>query len=461
MKKRYLFVVLPVFAFLVFNFKLAAQELWSLEDCINYAYEHNLQVKQSYLDVESAQDDLLQKKLSLFPSLNASASHNTGWGRSVDMATYRYTDKTTRQMYFSVNSDLTLFNGLQKVNDVRRQQFEYLAKKYNSDKIKNDISLNVAAAYLQILFNIELVNNAQRQVQITREQIERTKKQVEAGTLAKGNLLEIEAQGANEEVNLVTAKNRLTLSYLDLMQLLDLKADSTFDIEKPDLQITAKPELLPVTYIYNTALGIMPEIKSAEYSLKSAERSLALAQGQRSPRLSVTGSYGNNYSDQIKKSFDPTSPDFNVTKPFWDQIADNRNFTMAFRLSIPVFNGFQVSNYIKKSKIYKESANLTLEVEKNKLRKSIEKAYTDALAAYKTYEARKRSVDSYREAFKYASEKFNVGMVSATDFNVAKIQLSNAESDLAAAKFDYIFKTKILDFYLGKQLTLKDIATEK
>ena len=248
------------------------------------------------------------------------------------------------------------------------------------------------------------------------------------------------------------------MAYLDLMQLLDLKSDVQFDINKPILNITRKPELLPVPVIYSTALGIMPEIKSAEYSLKSAERSVAIAKGQRSPRLTMSGSYGNNYSDQIKKSSNPISPDFDVTKPFWDQMADNRNITMGFRLTIPVFNGFQVSTYIKKSKIYNENANLNLEIEKNRLRKSIEQAYTDAIAAYKTYEARKKSVASLREAFKYAQEKLNVGMVNSTDFNVAKIQLNNAESDLSASKYDYIFKTKILDFYLGRDLTLKDIA---
>ncbi len=457
MKKQTIFFI-PVFVFVLISINVVAQELWSLEKCINYAFDHNLQIKQSTLDVESSGEDLLQSKLNILPSLNASASHNTGWGRSLDMATYRYTDKTTRQMYFSLNSDITLFNGLQQINTIRKRQFDYLAKKYNSDKIRNDMSLNIAAAYLQILFNIELVNNAKRQVEITKEQIERTKKQVEAGVLAKGNLLDIEAQGANEEVNLVNARNRLSLSYLDLMQLLDLKSETQFDIEKPELEITAKPQLLPVNTIYNTALGIMPEIKSAEYSLKSAEKSLAIARGQRSPRLTLNGSYGNNYSDQIKKSYDPTSPDFNLEKPFWDQIADNRNITMAFRLSIPIFNGFQVSSYINKSKIYEETANLNLEIQKNNLRKRIEQAYADAVAAYKTYQARKKSVESLRESFKYAQEKLNVGMLNSTDYNVAKIQLSNAESDLAAAKFDYIFKTKILDFYLGKDLTLKDIA---
>jgi len=277
----------------------------------------------------------------------------------------------------------------------------------------------------------------------------------------KGNLLDIQAQGANEEANLVSATNKLTLAYLDLKQMLDLKADTPFDIDKPALDITSKPELLPVSSIYDVALGIMPEIKSAEYSLKSAGRSLAIVQGQRSPRLSMTGSYGNNYSDQIRKSNIPTNPDFNLIKPFWSQMADNRNISLGFRLSIPVFNGFQVSNYIKKAKIYQENANLNLEIKKNKLRKSIEQAYTDALAAYKTFEARKKSVVSLRESFKYSQEKLNVGMVSSTDFNVAKTKLNNAESDLSSAKYDYIFKTKILDFYLGRDLTLKDIATPK
>jgi len=168
-----------LFAFVFISINVVAQELWSLEKCINYAFEHNIQIKQSVLDVESSGEDLLQSKLSLLPTLNASASHNTGWGRSLDMATYRYTNKTTRQMYFSLNSDITLFNGLQQVNTIRKRQFDYLAKKYNSDKIKNDMSLNIAAAYLQILFNTELVNNAKRQVEITRQQIIRTKKQVE------------------------------------------------------------------------------------------------------------------------------------------------------------------------------------------------------------------------------------------------------------------------------------------
>ncbi len=457
MKKKIVFL-LPLFTFLFFGLQVTAQKEWSLEKCINYAFENNLQIKQSRLSAKSSKENLLQSKLNFLPSFNANVSQNTGWGRSIDMATYRYTNKRSSQAYGSVSANLTLFNGLQNVNNLRQKQFEYLAKKYNSDKIKDNIALNIAAAYLQILFNIEQEHNAKRQVEISEKQIARTKKQVEAGTIAKGNLLDIEAQGANDKVNLVNAQNKLMLAYLDLMQLLDIKGNTAFDIEKPNLIIAQKPNLLPVQSIYSHALGIMPEIKSAQYTVKAADRALALARGRRSPTLSLSSSYGNNYSDQIRVSNNPLDPGFNQTKPFWDQLRDNRNVTLGFRLSIPILNGFQVSTNIKQSKISLENANLNLKIEKNNLRKNIEQAYADALAAYQTYIAREKSVISLTESFKYAQEKFNVGMLSSTDYDVAKVKLFNAESDIIAAKYDYIFKTKILDFYLGRSLSLKDIT---
>lgn len=457
MKKNLLFIFMAVF--LLPGLQVTAQQPWSLEKCINYAFENNLQIKQSQLSATSSKEDYLQSKLNFLPSFNASASQNTGWGRSVDLATYRYTNKRTSQAYGSVNASLILFNGLQNVNTLREREFEYLAKKYNSEKIRDNIALNIAAAYLQILYNIEEVNNAKRQVEISKKQIDRTKKQVEAGTVARGNLLDIEAQGANDKVNLVNAQNKLMLAYLDLMQILDIKGTTKFDIQKPNLQIVHKPDLLPIQSIYNKALQIRPEIKSAEYSVKAADRALKVAKGRRSPTLSLNSSYGNNYSDQIRVSNNPLDPGFKETKPFWDQLRDNRNVTLGFRLTIPILNGFQVATYVKQSKISLENANLNLEIQKNNLRKSIEQAYADALAAYQTYVARQKSLVSLRESFKYAQEKFNVGMVSSTDFDVAKVKLYNAESDMLAAKYDYIFKTKILDFYLGRSLTLKDMTS--
>ncbi len=460
MNKKGLFLLI-IFGLLFFSVAIIAQKQWTLEECIAYAYENNLYIKQSKLGVESANYDLSQRKLSIAPSVNGSLSQNFGWGRAPDPQTNIYATQQTQRAFFNVSTDVTLFNGLQQVNNIRKAQFDYLAAKYDSDKIRNDMSLNVASAYLLILFNLELVNNSQRQVDISNEQIARTKKQVEAGAKAKGNLYDIQAQGATEEATLISNKNKLMLSYLDLMQLLDLEATMEFDIEKPKLEIKSTPNMMPVDMIYNKSLSLMPEIKSAELKLRSAGRTLAISKGARSPRVFASGSLGTLYSDQILEKIGETPggfPIYGETRPFSDQFIDNRDGSIVFGLSIPIFNGYQVSTNIKKSKIFFENASIDLQLEKNKLRKNIESAYADALGAYQTFLARKKSVDALTESFKYTEEKFNVGMVNATDYNVSKIQLANAESDLSSAKFDYIFKTKILDFYLGKQLTLSDIA---
>lgn len=435
--------------------KTEPKKLWTLEDCIHYALKNNITVKQSYLTVKSSKVDLLQSKLNFLPTFNANGNQSTNWGRALDYSTYQYSNSTKKsnQFHMSVSGNFTLFNGLQNENNLRMQEFSYLASKYNSDEIKDNISLNIAAAYLQILYNIETVNNAKRQLESTQDQINLTEKEVEVGKVARGNLLDIEAQGASDKVNLVKAQNQLMLAYLDLMQLLDLKSNTSFDIQKPEFKITRKPSLLPILTIYNTAVGIMPQIKNAEYNVKIAGASLALTRGQRSPTLSLFSQYGNNYSDQTKNATT------NKTVPFWQQMHDHYSIGLGFSLSIPILNHFQVSTAITKSKISLQQAKLSLENQKNTLRKNIETAYTDALASYQTYEASLKSVESLKESFKYAKEKFNVGLMSSTDYTLAKNNYFNAESTLTSAKYDYIFKTKILDFYLGRSLSLKDIAT--
>lgn len=442
---------------LVVSGSIIAQKTWTLEDCINHALDNNIRIKQSYLDVETGNINQLEGKLDFLPSINGSASHSYGWGRSVDMATYNYVNQQTQQSYFSLNSDLTLFSGFQKINTLKQRRLDYLVTKYNSDKIKNDVSLSVAGAYLQILFSRELVNNAEQQYAVTSQQIDRTAKLVAAGTLAKGSLLEVQAQGANEEVSLVQAKNQLNLSYLDLLQLLEIEAGTDFQIDIPSLALTEQPEILPIQYIYNAALGSMPEIKSAEMSFESSGRALSVAKGSRSPSLALSLGLGTSYSDQIRVSNNPLDPGFNEIKSFSDQLSDNQNTTLAFRLSIPIFNNWQINSYVGRSKVNFLNADYNLQLMKNTLRKNVETAYADALAAYSSYSAREKSLSSLEESFSYTEQKFNVGMVNAIDYNVAKSQLNKAESDLLSAKYDFIFKYKILDFYLGKTLTLKDL----
>lgn len=445
-----------VFAIIFLNIQGFSQsEIWTLKGCIDYALDNNIQIKQSELSSESNKATLLQSKLDLLPSVNGSVSHSYGWGRSVDMATYEYTNQKTTQDYFSISGNVTIFNGLQNFNEIKKNQYEYLASKYDSDKMRDDISLQIAAAYLQILFSHELVATSRESVEVTKLQIDRTKKMVDAGTLAKGSLLDIQSQGAAEELNLIKAENQLNLAYLDLQQILDLEVIEDFVIDKPQLTIRKKPELIPAMQIYRYALINLPEIKSAEYRLKSSGRSLAIAKGNRSPSLSLRAGWGTNYSDQIAV-FDPADPNFGEVIPFGDQFNDNQNRTMSISLSIPIFNGYQVSTYISQAKMGIINSEYNLQLQKNQVRKNVEQAFADAVAAYKSYNATKKSLLSFREAFMYMETKFNVGMVNSIDYNVAKQLLTKAESDLLSAKYNYIFKAKILDFYMSKPLTIDE-----
>lgn len=451
--------IVSILAVLSFSMNSMGQSVWSLEDCIDYAFDNNIQIKQSELLTEGYDIDLLQSKLNIVPSLNASTSYGWSEGRTPNPQTNIYNIQNSRQQFYDVSTQMTLFNGLQQYNSIKMAKYDLLASQYDADKMKDDISLMIAAGYLQILFSIELVKTAQDQVDITAQQISRTQKLVDAGTLAKGDLLDIQSLGAREEVNLINAENQLNIAYLDLLQLLDLSISDRFDIEKPVINIeNASLELIPSDKVYEYAVINRPEIKSAEYRLQSANKALAIAKGSRSPVISLRGSWNTTWSDQIREDFlDPES----TTMPYKDQLfTNNPNKSWSISLNIPIFNGFQVSSYVNRSKLASVNAEYNLELTQNQIRKIVETSYTDAIAAYKTYQANEKSLESFSESFKYMEQKFNVGLVNSLDYNVAKQQLTKAESDLISAKYDFVFKTKVLDFYMGKTITLDEFDVQ-
>jgi outer membrane protein len=435
----------------------AQQRVWNLEDCINYAIENNIQIKQSELAIQSMEADLLQSKLSMLPNLNGSTNFSWSWGRTLDQTNYFYYTQGTNQGNMGVDANMTLFGGLQKQNEIKRNKIDYEASQYNADKMRDDISLMLTRAYLQILFNKELLKVAQEQAQITKEQIDRTSKMVEAGTLARGSLLEMQAQGARDQLSVINYENLLDLSYLDLLQILDLEADADIEIEVPELTMEIVSDIQPLTSIYETALTTQPIVKSAELDVESSERSLAIAKGGRSPVLGLGSGWSTNYSNNATRvtGIDPeTGQILTEDMTLGDQFKDYQREYVGFNLSIPIFNGYQVSTMVNKAKISAANSEYNLELTKNTLRKEIETAYSDAKAAYKSYVATQSSLSSFEESFRYTEQKFNVGMSNSVDYNIAKSQLTSAESELIRAKFDYIFKTKILDFYMGLPLTL-------
>jgi len=434
-----------------------AQETWSLEQCIKYAFDNNILIKQQQLNVKSREGDLFQSKIGLLPSLNASLSHNFNFGLATNVETNQKEAQNSQSTGVRLYSSMDLFKGLQNYNAIKQSQFDLLATTSDVEKVKNNIALSIASAYLQILYSEELVSSSNKQLELSKLQVEKTTIQVKAGSLAEGSLLEIEAQKASDELTLVNAQNQLDIAYLTLTQLLDIKTTEGFKVQKPNLD-SYEIKLLDLSPngVYETSVQTMPQITSANYRVSSAERGLKIAKGGMSPQLSLTASYSSGaqfyftdvyyYKSGVKTLF--------VEDPFMTQIRNNASKSIGFDLTFPIFNGWKVRNNISKAKISLDNAQLSLANEKNVLFKDIQQAYTDALAAQKKYNATQKNLAALNEAFRYSEQKFNIGMVTSVEYTTAKTKLSKAETDLLQAKYELIFKTKILEFYKGIPLSL-------
>lgn len=460
MKKLIPIIVLTLAGTLIIAYNSPGQEnKWTLKECVLYAIEHNIQVKQQELAADIQQNALKQSKYNLAPTLNGGAGHSYSFGRALDESTYSFTDnETVMSDYFSLNSSVSLFSGFTNRKSIEQNKYNLQASIQDVEKTKNDISLNIALAYLQILLNKELLEVARNQYDITMEQIDRTSKLVAAGSLARGSLLEIQAQAASEELQVVNAGNQLDLSILNLTQLLELDIVGDFDIVVPRLQIPDEAGLIePVMTVYSEAIKIQPQIKSAEFQLESSALNLDIAKGARSPRLSLNGSYNTRYSD-IRQKFigiDPvTSSPIYGEYPFMDQLKDNVNWGLSLSLSVPIFNGWQVNQAISNARLNIERSQYNLEYQKNVLYKDIQQAYADAKASLKKFHSSQKALVSMEESFRYTEQKFNVGLVNTIDYKTSKNQLTRTQSDLLQAKYEYIFKVKVLDFYRGKELSL-------
>jgi outer membrane protein len=423
------------------------QSLWSLQKCIDYALQNNIQIKQQTLNSEYYNNLLQQARYNRLPNLNAGFQNNMSFGRTIGPDN-TYLDINSNSTSGSLNTNFTVWNGFTLTNSIKMADLDLRANLEDLKKAKDDIMLNIAASYLEILFADELVAVAEDLLKITQLQIDRTTKLVEAGSLAKGSLLEIEAQYAREELNVVNAQNRLQLAYLALYQLLEVPSSESFKIEKPTLpEISANLTLLNSMDVFKNAVQLKPVVKSAEFKLESARKQLQIAKGNLMPTLSLGGNYYNFYNNKYT--------DFQKNKiAFSDQMKSNERYGFGVSLNIPIFNRFQAKSGVSNAQIQLENTELQLQNTKNVLRKDIEQSYTNALAAFKRYVANQKTVVSSKEAFRYTEEKFNVGMINSVEYNQSKNNLSKAQSDLLQAKYEYIFRTKILDFYNGQTIEL-------
>ncbi len=458
---------------------VAAQKAWSLKECIDYSLENNLELKQQSLYLSVSENNLFASKMNLFPSLNAGVNQNFSFGRSVDAFTNEFADDNVISSNASISSSVTLFNGFQKINTIRKADIDLQSGQYDLETAGNNLALTITSAYLQILYSIEILETANQQLQITEAQLNRTQKLVNAGSLPLQAKYEVEAQLATEEASRVNAENQLLMARLNLVQLLQLDNVDDFEILIPDVGgLVESSILLPAESIYNEALGHMPEIKSAALKKRSADLQYAIAQGSRYPQISLSASYGTGYSN-ARKTIDNISPaapvltgfaldaygnyidvyqyNFNysyATRPFQDQLRDNASASLSIGMNIPIFNAWYTNTRVANARIERNQSVLQYEITERQLFRAIQQAHTDARAALKKYEAAQKAYEASKLSFDYTQQRFDLGLVTSLDYNSAKTQLSRLASDLISSKYDLIFKQKILDFYRGIEIKL-------
>lgn len=419
-----------------------AQEQWTLERCIEYALTNNIMIKQYELNSRYQENEFKQSRYNRLPNLNGSLSQGINFGRSETQAG-TYDNITQGNTSAGINTNVLIWRGGTLNNTIKQNELELKSSIENLQKAKDDVMLSIASEYLNILFAMELVKVAESQLDQTMKQIERTKKLVEAGKIAEGALLEVQSQLARESLDVVNRKNNLQIATLNLAQLLELEDYSTFNIAVPEIpELKAQITLMNARLVFDKAVEVRPEIKSAEYQLKSSEVQLNIAKGGKMPSLSAYAGISNNY---FASEFSPA---------FSDQLENNLSENVGVNLSVPIFSRYQNKTNVENSKLQILNSELELESAKKQLRKQIEQAYVNALAALERYNANKVAVQSMQESFRYIEEKFNVGRVNSVEYNDAKTNLAIAESNLIQAKYDFIFRSKILDFYNGIPIQL-------
>lgn len=420
-----------------------AQKQWTLEECINYALENNINIKRQKIAAEQARNDREQSKWEMAPSVSASGSHSFNFGKTINPDNYEYVNQQFQTQNLQARANMVLFNGMETQNTREMRQYDLLAQLESIESARYNVTLNIVTYYLNVLSQAEQKKIKQEQLDVTLDQIKKTQEQVNVGNKAKGDLLEIKAQAARERVELTRAKNNLQMAYVDLAQLMNLDSIENFNVEIPeDLQVDTRSIIKPADSIYQQTLQDFPTIQNAEYQLKSSEKYLDIMQGRLWPDVSFGTSYYTYFNDLSQPAYGK-------------QIRDiNPQLNLSLSVNIPIFDKMRKQNQISNAKLFVKDSKYFLKEQKQELFKTIQKAVNEAEAAYEDYNSTLESVESNEEAFKYTREKYDVGLVDAVEYKIAKNELSRARSNAASAKYNYIFRLKILEFYMGQEMEL-------
>ncbi len=455
-------------------------EKWDLKKCVDYAWANNISVRQASLQKDMAQLNLQQSKLARNPSIGLNTSLNYSSGRNQDPTSFSLTTVGYLVNNYSLQSSVNLFNWFTQKNTIESNEWALKASNEGFEKAKNDLALNIAVAYLQILLSREQINLAKAKIAQTQAQLESTRKQVAAGKLPELNNVNIEAALASDSSSLITAQTSEQQSVLQMKALLNLDAASPFDVVMPPVDLIPIESLadLQPDAVYQLAISSMPQQKADEYNLKSAQKSLDVAKGSRYPTISMFGSLGsayNNKAQQIKSATPlnvpigtvtvgasqynvfPSSPLYSYTFEkigYFKQLNQNFRQSIGIGVNIPITNGGVLKTNWSRAQLNVKQVELQKENNSLSLKQDIYKAYTDAVAAVQKFNANKKAVESSQKAYDYAMKRYDIGLLSIYDLIAAQTSLQQAKSQLLYAQYDYVFKMKLLEFYKGQGLKL-------
>tara|TARA_Y100000768_G_C23983849_1_gene687536 strand:+ start:1020 stop:2462 length:1443 start_codon:yes stop_codon:yes gene_type:complete len=454
-----------------------------LEECIEIALENNLQLKRSIINEQLQKVGYNQSLLQQAPTLNVFSNYGNNYGRSIDPTTNTFISNNSNFSGISASSNMNLFSGFSVRNNIKRSKALLEKSVFDLENTKNNVMLSVVSAYLNVLLNTERLDNARFQLQSTQEQLNRTNKLVDAGSIAITNKLNLEAQLAGDELALIQQENNYRLTILQLKQLLLLETQKEIKIIKPVVELSPSTVIdSDPNEIFNLAVSLLPEIKSAEKNAQSSLYDLRISRSGRYPSISVSSNFSSNYSSFANRerefydgfSMQPTTIGFLTNNPLEtvsslslvpNVVGSDKDFTileqwkdylsksLSFSISIPIFNRYQTSANIKRAKLNKEIADIGVIEARNQVRQTIETSFNDALAASKSYSASQKQVRALEESFRIIKSQYNLGSVNYTEYQISNNNLVRATNDLLSSKYDYIFKLKVLDFYQGKKLT--------
>jgi outer membrane protein len=435
--------IVIVFLLLVGTQLSAQNKKWTLEECVDYAIKNNISIKQSELDLKTSDVENMEAIGGFLPTLNGNANYSINTGASINPVTNQFQNQTFKSFSASANSNVTLFNGLANWKTLQRSKLNKIANSYRLDKMKDDIALSVANSYLQILFNKEQLKVLINQNTITKENITRTQQLIDAGSLPAGDIFELQATDATQQQQIISTENTLLISKVALCQTLLIEDYSTFDISDEDID-------LPLTDLSNEnqqtilakAKESVNDIKIALSNVELAKKDVSISRSSYLPTLSGFIGYNTRWSE---------STPFN----FADQLSLFDGTAIGLQLNVPILNGFATRGRVQRAKINQERSEYQLKQAELDLESNVYQAYNDVINAKKSYEAAQKTLEARTQAFNFSKERYQVGLLNTFDFSQSSIALDNAQSEVLRTKYDYIFRTKILEFYFGIPLIKK------